>query len=146
MYIEKKILSKRFIYNEHKLNQNIKAKNVLKILNSNLNHRQKLEFCSNCESKKFYQFSETERNGLPINFLICVNCGLIISREYFSKNFAIRYYKEIYNKFKSNKSTKDLFKIRTLPESYSYIRFNFVKDNLKLFFKLSLTKLNLIYE
>jgi len=131
MKIKKNILSKRFLFHNKNLEKNNKARNIHNKLVLNPHYRKEIKSCNNCGLTNFYLFSEIERNNLPINFLICISCGLVSSQHHLSENFIIQYYKEIYNKFKSDRSAVEAFKVRTHLESYSYKRFNFVKNNLK---------------
>ena len=84
-----------------------------------------------CEGLKAHIVSERDRYGLPITLMVCNQCGLIYSKEYFSENFLLDYYKSIYNQFKTGKTDNQLFLERTKLNSPSDQRYKYIKKILR---------------
>jgi len=130
MQLNKNILSERYIFDEKIITKDyLHYELIIKIIKllKDGNNRKIRKSCPLCNNLEANIISERDRYGLPVTFLICSNCGLIFSKEYFSDSFASFYYKTIYNEFKNNMSSEELFLLRTKPNSPSYKRYEFIK-------------------
>ena len=125
------ILSKRFKFDLNKFqNKNNKLLFSIKddIDSNNIFNNDEYK-CIVCNQKYFHKFSEVDRNLFPVNFYICKCCGIINSDIHFNNNFRNIYYSTYYNQFK----TKDYFSNflnRTKKDSYSFVRYNFIINQL----------------
>ena len=130
MQLNKDILSARYIFNEQIITkEHLHYELIIKIIKllKDENSRKIRKSCPLCNNLEANIISERDRYGLPVTFLICLNCGLIFSKEYFSDSFASFYYKTIYNEFKDNMSSEELFLLRTKPNSPSSKRYEFIR-------------------
>ena len=134
MKLAKKILSGRYIFNDEIIDKKNLHYNLLQdiiISVKKKNSRNLRNFCPACNSESAEIISERDRYGLPITFVVCLDCDFIFSKEYFSEDFMISYYKSTYNKFSKNKSPEKLFSERTNLQSPSFERYKFIKKILK---------------
>lgn len=53
------------------------------------------EDCGICSNRSYFSLSTSDRYKIPINHVICKNCGLIQSK----KKYKFKYYKYFYDKF-----------------------------------------------
>lgn len=134
MKIVKKILSERYIFDSEKIDKKSLHYNLLQDIIVSVkkkNSRNLRNSCPACNNVSAEIISERDRYGLPITFMICLDCDFIFSREYFCEDFMISYYKSTYNKFSQSKSPEKLFSERTNLQSPSFERYKFIKKILK---------------
>lgn len=132
MQLNKDILSERYVFNDQIIQKgHLHYELIIKIIKllKDENSRKIRKSCPLCNNLEANIISERDRYGLPVTFMICSNCSLIFSKEYFSDSFATFYYKTIYNEFKKDKdmSSEELFLLRTKPNSPSFKRYEFIK-------------------
>ena len=88
--------------------------------------------CPLCENSEFLLIGRRDRWGFPLDTLICERCGLVFSSAYFSNESAEIYYSRYSNQFKNKgRSAEQMFQSRTHPSAYSWLRYNWIKDNLE---------------
>lgn len=134
MHLNKTILSNRYIFDEEGIDKKNSCYHLIKEiikLTKISNNRNLRKCCPLCNGENASIISERDRYGLPITFLICLKCEFIFSKEYFSENFMLSYYKSTYNKFRGNKTNKQLFLERTNSKAPSFERYKFIKKILR---------------
>ncbi|MFA4884219.1 MAG: methyltransferase domain-containing protein [Candidatus Margulisiibacteriota bacterium] len=92
--------------------------------------------CPLCQATKVTVVALKDRLGLPLETVICDNCGLVFSSAYFSDKGADRYYAKYCNQLKNDgRSAARMFADRTAPGAYAWKRFQWIKDALGEGFK-----------
>ena len=72
-----------------------------------------------------------DRLGLPVEILICDECGLVFSGTYFSDSSASIYYGNYANSLKNRgRSAQALFDSRSGPGSYAWLRYHWVREKI----------------
>ena len=79
--------------------------------------------CTVCDNKDFQLLSEKDRYGLPINVVICGECGLIQNNPRFTPEASSKFYDEEYRTLYDLKDAEHSFnkQINEAPEIYDYI-------------------------
>ncbi|MFH2033710.1 MAG: class I SAM-dependent methyltransferase [Candidatus Margulisiibacteriota bacterium] len=99
--------------------------------------------CPLCSARHFMAVAQKDRQGLPLETLICEACGLVFSGSYFSQKSAAEYYGKYCNVSKNGgRSAEEMFKSRTHPEAYCWLRHKWIKEKLGK----DLSKINTVVE
>jgi len=94
------------------------------------------ESCPFCRAQSVTVIALKDRLGLPLETVICDNCGLVFSSAYFSDKGANLYYAKYCNQLKNDgRSAARMFADRTAPGAYAWKRFQWIKDALGEGFK-----------
>ena len=89
------------------------------------------ERCPLCKAEDFMVIARKDRLGLPVETLICEQCGLVFSGTYLNDSSAGLYYGKYANRFKNRgRSAQALFDSRTSPGSYAWLRYNWVREKI----------------
>jgi SAM-dependent methyltransferase len=92
--------------------------------------------CPLCQQSDLTIIAHKDRYALPMNTAICINCDLVFSTNYFSPEFATKYYNKYAITFKATVNTPlQLFNNRIKSSAYCWSRFEWIKGNLDDQFK-----------